>query len=133
MKISIGLKVYIIKQCEKLNASSANCLLKTLEEPEKNIYAFLITSNIDLVMATIKSRCQVIQCEKKYEKSGNEELINKTLFMINMLEKFGVKSIAYNTSDFYKSFEKNDLKEVLNMIILFYKDCLNKIYEINLL
>ena len=37
-----------------------NALLKTLEEPGKNIYAFLITKNMDQVMPTIVSRCQKI-------------------------------------------------------------------------
>ena len=54
-------KLYIIKECEKLNAFAANCLLKTLEEPEKNVYAFLITSNIDSVLPTIKSKWELSQ------------------------------------------------------------------------
>ena len=51
-------KVYIIDGVEKLNDFADNALLKTLEEPQANIYAFLITNNINSVKPTISSRCQ---------------------------------------------------------------------------
>ncbi len=37
--------VYVINEAEKFNASSANTMLKFIEEPEKNIIGFLITNN----------------------------------------------------------------------------------------
>ena len=124
-------KVYIIKECEKLNAAAANCLLKTLEEPGENVYAFLITENIDLVISTIKSRCQVIQCEIN-NKILDEELINKSISIINILENIGIKSIVYNSNELYKTYEKEELKKILEAIELFYKDCLNKLYDIDI-
>ena len=125
-------KVYIIKECDKLNISAANCLLKTLEEPGKNIYAFLITSNIDLVIVTIKSRCQIIQCEVDDKKQENETLIQKAMELIEKIEIFNLKSIAYCSNELYRSFEKEELKEVLKIMELFYKDCLNKIYGLSI-
>ncbi len=124
-------KVYIIKECDKLNDSAANCLLKTLEEPSESVYAFLITSSIDNVISTIKSRCQIIQCETD-NKLYDRELINKAIPLIKELEEIGSKAIAYNSNDFYKSFEKVELKDILNIMELFYKDCLNKIYGLKL-
>lgn len=50
--------IYIIKQASKLNSSSANAMLKFLEEPENGIIGFFLTDNKDTMMATIKSRCQ---------------------------------------------------------------------------
>lgn len=124
-------KVYIIKECEKLNASAANCLLKTLEEPGENVYAFLITDNLDFVISTIKSRCQIIQC-KINNKLIDEELINKSILILNILENKSTKSIAYNSNELYKSFEKEELFKVLEVVELFYKECLNKIYNIDI-
>ena len=37
--------MYIIKNAELLNASSANTMLKFIEEPEENILAFFLTNN----------------------------------------------------------------------------------------
>jgi DNA polymerase-3 subunit delta' len=65
-------KVYIIYEVEKLNKSAANSLLKFLEEPEEGIIAILITNNINLVISTIVSRCQIIN----FKKNNVEEYIN---------------------------------------------------------
>lgn len=54
------LKVGVIKECQRLNQSSANILLKTLEEPPKNVILILI-SNSSAVLETIKSRCRIIK------------------------------------------------------------------------
>lgn len=50
--------VYIIKEAEKLNGSSANAMLKFIEEPTDGILGFFITANKDVMIDTIKSRCQ---------------------------------------------------------------------------
>jgi DNA polymerase-3 subunit delta' len=42
-----------------LNGSSANSLLKFLEEPSEGIVGILITDNIRGIHPTIKSRCTV--------------------------------------------------------------------------
>ena len=42
--------VYIIKNADKLNSSSANTILKFLEEPEDDIIAILLTDNINTVL-----------------------------------------------------------------------------------
>ncbi len=50
--------VYIFLNAEKLNSSSANSMLKFIEEPSDGIIGFFITSNKDFMIDTIKSRCQ---------------------------------------------------------------------------
>lgn len=66
-------KVYIINECEKMNLQASNSILKFLEEPIDNITAILVTNNINKVLKTIVSRCQVISLNKnnysKYESS----------------------------------------------------------------
>ena len=44
-----------------MNASSANSILKFLEEPIDNIIGFLVTSNKEKMLDTIISRCQNIK------------------------------------------------------------------------
>jgi len=55
-----GYKVALIDEAEKMNANSANALLKTLEEPKGNTLLFLITTDESLLPETIRSRCQMI-------------------------------------------------------------------------
>lgn len=57
-------KIYIINGAEKLNAASANSILKFLEEPEPGIIAILLTDNIYQLLDTIISRCQIISLHK---------------------------------------------------------------------
>ena len=53
-------KVYIIRQMEQATAEAANCLLKTLEEPPSNVMLMLTASQVEALLPTIVSRCQVL-------------------------------------------------------------------------
>lgn len=59
-------RIYIINHAECLNASSANTILKFLEEPEDDIIAFLITDNRYHIIDTILSRCQVLTLKENH-------------------------------------------------------------------
>ncbi len=52
--------MYIILNAEFLNISSANTMLKFLEEPEDNILGFFVTNNKENIIDTIRSRCQIV-------------------------------------------------------------------------
>jgi len=56
-----GARVFLIDEADKFNDSSANALLKVLEEPPRNSHIILITSRPAMLLATILSRCQVIR------------------------------------------------------------------------
>ena len=53
-------KVYILAEAERMNLEAANCLLKTLEEPPADSVLILLTTNLDALLPTIRSRCQII-------------------------------------------------------------------------
>lgn len=50
---------YVVREADKLNVSSANKLLKFLEEPETNIIGFFITEKLQGILPTIRSRCEI--------------------------------------------------------------------------
>ncbi len=54
-------KVFIIDGAEFLSNEAANCLLKTLEEPEGKVIFILLTANERLLPATVISRCQRLE------------------------------------------------------------------------
>lgn len=54
-------KFIIIDSACELNKSSSNALLKILEEPHQNNFIILISHNLNLVLPTIRSRCQIIR------------------------------------------------------------------------
>ena len=67
---------YIIKNAEKLNSSSANAMLKFIEEPTDGIIGFFLTTNKDIIIPTIKSRCQSLVV--MYESNNLLEKYNLT-------------------------------------------------------
>jgi DNA polymerase-3 subunit delta' len=54
-------KVYILTDVERMNAEAENCLLKTLEEPPASSVLILLTSNVEALLPTTRSRCQILQ------------------------------------------------------------------------
>ena len=57
-------QVFIICEAEKMHLNAANSLLKMIEEPQSEVYIFLLTSDENLILPTIKSRTQVFHFPK---------------------------------------------------------------------
>ena len=51
-------KVYVIDECHMLSTAAFNALLKTLEEPPRQVVFILATTDPQRVLPTILSRCQ---------------------------------------------------------------------------
>ena len=54
-------KVFIVREAEKLNRSSQNCLLKVLEEPPGYCCIILLCTRLERLLPTTRSRCQIIR------------------------------------------------------------------------
>jgi DNA polymerase-3 subunit delta' len=54
-------RVFLVEDADKLNDSSANALLKVLEEPPHTSHIILLTSRPAMLLPTIRSRCQMIR------------------------------------------------------------------------
>ena len=54
-------RVFIIDDADKMNDAASNALLKTLEEPSATTFIILLTSRPDMLLSTIRSRCQTIR------------------------------------------------------------------------
>ena len=127
--IYTGKRFYIIEEAEKLNSSSANTLLKFLEEPDDGIIAILITSSKYHIIDTILSRCQEI---RYYTKDNIGEVkkftyIENILGFIECLDKEKEKSIAFINKFFNKEeFERNNFQIILDEMLLIFYDILQK-------
>lgn len=119
--------IYIVSDASKLNVSSANTMLKFIEEPEPNILGFLITNNKENVISTIKSRCEII---KAFYDIGTSETINERINEIaeDYLYKIEVeksKSILYNKDILDEKLEKDEMLTLFQIILNLYLNILN--------
>ncbi|NLJ97856.1 MAG: DNA polymerase III subunit [Tissierellia bacterium] len=112
-------KIIIIDDSHDMRLEGQNGLLKTLEEPPNYVNIILITSNINNLISTILSRCQVIKFYP-VENKKIEELLkinyNKTLEEANFIAHFTKGSVGRSiklseTEDFL---EKRD--QIINII-----------------
>ena len=87
-------KVILIDNIEFLNTNSVNALLKVIEEPNNNIFFFLIHNNKKQILETLKSRC-----------------IKYNLFLKNEEKQNVVKNLSYY--EFYSNLNV-DFKNIYN-------------------
>ena len=118
-----GRRVYIINGIERITRDISNKILKFLEEPENNIYAILITSNIDQILSTIISRTQVINLNFALPEK-NDKIEQTQVFLNTLLEK-KEKTIAYVNSLFYDIISNRE--EIYNQFELIEKIISNAI------
>ena len=72
-----GKKIYIINCLENSNKETLNALLKTLEEPNNNVFAFITTKNESKLLPTILSRCQILNLLPTKKEDIMKEVLDK--------------------------------------------------------
>ncbi|MGN1342312.1 MAG: hypothetical protein ACI4VL_03695 [Bacilli bacterium] len=147
-------KIYIIKSADKMNIQTANSILKFLEEPVDDIIAILIVDNINLVIPTIISRCQIIKLnKKKYEESSllnfsnlcnntkyrclsddeKKQFIDDVINFIMMIENSGLDTLIYTKNIWHNKFkDRNDNIMAIELIINFYYDVMKFISNLKI-
>ncbi len=125
-------RIYIIDGAEKLNASSANKLLKFIEEPEEGIIAILTTENKNNVINTIVSRCQILRYVNNEDKFNvvDREYIESMFEFINNIEDNKESAIAFqNKIDYKKLSDRKYMQDFLNNLLYIYDDVIQ--FKIN--
>lgn len=95
-------KIYIIDEVHMLTTPAFNALLKTLEEPPKNVIFILATTESHKVLDTIKSRCQrfdfkrittndIVEHLEKISKLENIKITKEALVTIAKLSAGGMR------------------------------------------
>ncbi|QWB99849.1 hypothetical protein KHQ88_06780 [Mycoplasmatota bacterium] len=113
-----GPRVNIIYEADKFNLSSANSLLKTMEEPGEDIYQIMITENVQALLPTIKSRGEVI-----HFKELDRGIIREKLQSIGIDASYA-NPISQYTSDISAAVEiANDelMIEIIDLVIDVYE------------
>ena len=134
VKFSFALKTaIIIEDIDKATVETQNAFLKNLEEPTKNIIYILTASNINNVLPTIVSRCQVIKIQdlryKMYDKNANyKDALNikdrgeAIKFVENLIYIDHEKNIFQNQENYLQSLKNlkangNVSLQLLNLVV----------------
>jgi DNA polymerase-3 subunit delta' len=72
-----GAKVFIVEQAELMSDEAQNALLKTLEEPLGRTVIVLLTDQPSLLLATTRSRCQMIRFASLASEVVKNELLRR--------------------------------------------------------
>ena len=121
-----GIMIYILHLVENMSVEAINSILKFLEEPESEIYAFLTTNNENNVLPTIISRCQLLRLKLVDRK----EVINDAISLNVPKEDAELLSYFYNDGELIYDVldskdEKNDYEDAKKAFVEFL-DALNK-------
>ena len=76
-----NIKIVMIDNAEYLNISSANALLKVLEEPSDNTFFFIVHNNSSKIPNTIKSRC--VEFKYSFSLIEKKKILSKILNAYN--------------------------------------------------
>lgn len=118
-------QIYIIMQADKLNQSSANSILKFIEEPEDGIIAILVAENKYQVLPTILSRCQIYTLVGDKNKKLEDDLEEFYNLLLTIEEK-KERTICYIKElwhDKYKT--KEEVINVFEKLESIFLDLLN--------
>ncbi|MCR4329445.1 MAG: DNA polymerase III subunit gamma/tau [Candidatus Roizmanbacteria bacterium] len=105
-------KVYIIDEVHMLTKEAFNALLKTLEEPPKNVVFILATTEADKLPQTIVSRCMRVS----FQKAKKDELLH-SLKRIAVGENITVSSDALEMIAHAASGSFRDAAKLLEMAV----------------
>jgi DNA polymerase III subunit delta' len=137
-----GWRLLVLHPAEAMNPQAANALLKTLEEPTPSTLMILVSDQPGRLMATVRSRCQVVQVPVCDEALARDWLVAQGIDARaagNLLQQAGgapLKALAFSEDDYQSArrqilsalaepaksdwlglagaFEKGDLKNVLD-------------------
>lgn len=83
-------KIYIIDEAEKLTVAAQNALLKTIEEPPAYGIIIFLTTNADIFLQTILSRCVMLDLRPVKDDVVDEYLKNNYREISDYERKFAV-------------------------------------------
>lgn len=114
-------KICILKDSHKLSENSSNTFLKILEEPAASNIFILLTNNLNGLLPTVKSRCQILNFQYPSKPEISKYLIKKgyNQDMANILSNLSGANIDNLLELDFNSFmqKRSNVFTVLNKLI----------------
>lgn len=115
-------KIYIIADSEKMTVQAQNALLKTIEEPPEYAIIILLTTNADMFLPTILSRCVLLNIRPVKEETIKNQLMSEygiSNYEANVAAVFSGgnpgKAIKLATSEEFKELKKHVVGMIMSL------------------
>ena len=111
-----GYKIYILDEVHMLSMNAFNALLKTLEEPPKNVVFILSTTEMKKIPSTISSRCQRFD----FKNIEVEKIVDRLVY-ISDCEKINIEGVSL---ELIARMGKGSMRDSISILerVLFYND-----------
>jgi DNA polymerase-3 subunit delta' len=115
-------KAVIIDPADALTAAASNALLKTLEEPTRDTYLFLVSQQPGHLPATIRSRCQTLNVVRPpnnialdwLEESPERTSRNDWTLLLALANRSPLRALTLNEQEYIS--KNNKFEDKLNLI-----------------
>lgn len=121
--INDKVKIYIIHHSQNMNKIASNALLKTLEDLKNYNIIIFTTTNKDLLLSTIRSRCQIIRISAEEEKS-NIDLVKLSMIISEVYKKN--IAVFYENRGFFQN--KDEKYDIIDAFLYIFKNIIYKKY-----
>lgn len=102
-------KVFIIDEAERLDQVGQNALLKTLEEPARRTYIILVSTQLERLLPTIRSRCQPVRFAPLSEEAMSKWLRDAKHEQIDDAQRAWLIDFADGSPGMYQSALEDNL------------------------
>ncbi|MBA4537465.1 DNA polymerase III subunit delta' [Bacillus aquiflavi] len=108
-------KLYTIVHADKMTINAANSLLKFLEEPHSDTVAILLTEQVQKILPTIHSRCQIVSFKPLVPEILQNKLISngvhpsKALLLAHLTNNFE-EALSLSKDEWFAQAQKIVLK-----------------------
>ncbi|ABC65608.1 DNA polymerase III, delta prime subunit [Aster yellows witches'-broom phytoplasma AYWB] len=106
-------RIYVIEEIEKITTQTSNSLLHFFENPSNNTIGFLLTNNLEKVLPTIVSRCQIINIfdavdakTQNLDPKAKPQIDVFDFYLSNLINKNPDQMDLFIASDYYQNFKQ---------------------------
>jgi len=118
-----GTRIFSLGFLENVSLTIKNALLKTIEEPPKNLKVILFAKSKSSVPLTIKSRCQIINLREDIETEIDASR-KKFSELDEKLVPLLFKGQNIIVSDVVKACQNYEIEDILDRVVLWVHDAL---------
>lgn len=115
-------RVVIIEEADRLTAEASNSLLKLIEEPQPGTLILLLTEERDLILSTIRSRCQEF-----HFRPPSPETLRELLKKRGAIDDARARLISHLTADLEEALALCQLEwfaELKEVVLQLIEDCI---------